>query len=260
MSHPFKLGAKKPVVLPNQPMLNRCKTLINPRAPLTLKRDQYSPKFQMFDNDQIGDCSAAGIGNIMIGAECLHGLSPIITTYNAVDFYSLTTGYNPADPSTDKGAVLSDVLSYAVRNGFTAGYYKYYPIWGTLDCHDRNALGNAMNILGGVYCGFALASADSTSVGEVWDTVTPGDQTQWSWGGHCAVLWSYEGLADTDIVYIITWGGLQKATWRWVHARIFEAHAIACRDFLPAVRSPAQAYTWEEMVEVTRTFSQSVQG
>lgn len=257
MLHNFKLGAKKPVIIPNQPFFNKCRAIMEPRAPLSLGRHNLNPQFQMFDNDQIGDCSSAGIANTMIAFSALSGTTPIVTTSDAVNFYSLSTGYNPANPSTDQGGVLSEVLAYATRNGYDAGYYKYVPLWGTLDPHDRNALGNVMYQFGSVYCGFGLAQADNDTVGEVWDTTTPGDQTSWSWGGHCALLFAYDGLADTDIVYIATWGGLQKATWRWVHARIFEAHAVAFRDLMPATGHTRVGQTWEELASVTESFKNS---
>lgn len=256
--HDLKLGARRPKVIPHQPYFNRCSALIAPRAPLALPRHDVHPAYQMFDNDQIGDCSSAGIANTMISFSALSNTTPIITTNDAVNFYSLSTGYNPADPSTDQGGVLSEVLAYAVVNGYTAGYYKYFPLWGTLDPHDRNALGNGINMFGSVYCGFGLAQADYTTVGEVWDTETPGDQTGWSWGGHCALLFAYEGLADTDIVYIATWGGLQKATWRWVHARIFESHVVAFRDLMPASGQTLIGQTWDELAAVTRQFQSCV--
>lgn len=250
----LKLGVKPPVILPNQPNFSKVAALISPKAPAVLNRDHINPNAKMYANDKIGDCSAAGIANLMSAIMALNGMGVHISTQDVINFYSLSTGYNPENPLTDEGGVLSEVLAVALSKGFLAGDYSYYPLWGSLDPSDRNAMGNVMNMMGAVYCGFGLAEADEYTVGGVWDTTTPGKQDSWSWGGHCAIIWSYTGLADTDIVEIITWGSLQKATWRWVRARIFEAHALAFRQFLSPHGTNHLGQTWNSLVSMNKAF------
>lgn len=253
-----KLGAKRPKILPNQPDFSRVKAFIEPKAPPMLHRADIDPHPQMFDNDQIGDCSSAGLANIMLASTALWSRDKItvpLTAADAVRFYEQSTGYNPAVPGSDQGGVLTEVLAYAMSHGYKVGqWWTYVPLWGSLDIHDQNAIANVMHTLGAVYCGFGLAEADQYTVGQVWDTTTPGDQSSWSWGGHCAVLWSYAGLGDTDLVDILTWGGIQKATWRWVKARMFEAHAVGFRQLLPASGTNQLGDTWDQMVQLNNSY------
>jgi hypothetical protein len=151
-----------------------------------------------------------------------------------VALYSASTGYVPGDPSTDQGGVELDVLGYQASHGFDTG--DQAPLVGafaTFDPRDRATFASTMALLGPVYLGVNLASADlDTSV--VWDTATPGDQTPGSWGGHCLLAWDYTGLGDTDTVRLATWGTLQPCTWRWLADRCEEAHVLIWRQLMKA--------------------------
>lgn len=208
------------------------------RAPPVLNRSitAYTP--QMFDNDRYGNCTAASYGNNIIAAAAVAPIPwlPIITTEKVDRFYSASTGFDPADPSTDQGAVLADVLAFQAQNGFDHGAQdEYVADFATIDPEDINALCSVMAATGALYVGVNLAQADQTDA--VWDTSAPGDQTPGSWGpnggGHCPGLWDYSGTGPTDIVRVITWAGLRPATWRWWISRAAngngEAHMLTWR-------------------------------
>lgn len=202
--------------------------------PAVLDRSKIAYQPELDDNDTLGNCTAVGYANGARAVAALAGITINIPTSTVVTFYSDSTGYNPADPSTDQGGNELAVLLYALQKGFPAGdQLMLAGNYGTMDPTDRFANADAMARYGFVYSGLALAKADQNDDSEVWDTDTPasaGDPTPGSWGDHCALLWDYTGLEDTDIVTVATWGFKKRATWRWVKSRQEEAHSVSWRN------------------------------
>jgi hypothetical protein len=184
----------------------------------------YAP--QLDRNDQIGDCGLVGLANGARADAALQGFRLNITTETVVGWYS-RFGY----PAQDNGTVLLDVLASQAQHALQAE--DQLPLTGpyaTIDPQDRPMLARVMARVGWSYVGVNLAAADQ--VAEVWDTATPasaGDPTPGTWGRHCLDLLYYDGLDDTDLVYIATWGMIHPATWRWVRSRLDEAHAVIWR-------------------------------
>ncbi len=190
---------------------------------------------QMFGNDQIGDCTAAALGNTALAVSALDGFDAIVEQPAVEAFYSATSGYVPGHAATDVGAVLTDVLAYQARSGFNTGAQLLTGPWATVDPFDRNLLAVGMETFGAVLLGVALSDADMRRVGQTWDAGTMssgGDPTPGSAGLHCLLAFSYAGLRDGDLVRLATWGGMQAATWRWVGRAIREAHVVAWRPLL----------------------------
>lgn len=206
------------------------------QAPARLMRDHivYAP--QMDDNDTLSDCTAAGLANLARGEAALAGWQLTIPTADVLKFYSQSTGYVPGQPATDQGGVMVDVLTSQQRQGFDIGQLApFVGLWGNLAVDDLNLVRVVMSRLGIAYVGIDLALADQTS--GIWDIDSPasqGDPTPGSWGGHCVCFWDYTGTADTDIVRIVTWGGLQSATWRWVRSRMVEVYGLYHPQFANA--------------------------
>jgi hypothetical protein len=227
MFHPMKLGRVAKPVPANAPSLRRHAMAQATAAPV-LDRTHLRYRPQIFANQSVGDCTCAAIGNAVLGQAALWGYTVDITDAKVLALYSAVSGYDPAKPETDKGAVEVDVLSYQATHGFDGGgQTPYVGLWASIEPGDLNLLRVATERLGVGYLGLNLALADQQ--GGVWDTDTPaadGDPTPGSWGGHAALLWSWTGLGDTDTVLIATWGTLQRATWRWVGSRLDEAHAL----------------------------------
>ncbi|WP_182357075.1 hypothetical protein [Komagataeibacter europaeus] len=231
-----KLGCSPAEHRPGQPHLSVMRGFCARQAPPRLIRDRIDPRPAMLGNDALGDCTSAGIGNHLHATGALAGFDVDgVTTDAAVRFYSLSTGYVPGNPNTDNGGTEVDVLTTAARDGYALTDQTLFPIWGSADPGDLNGIRNITAGLSAAYLGVQLATADmwedqDGNLPPVWDTDSPadhGDQTPGSAGGHCLLLWDYAGTADTDLVTLLTWGGKQKATWRWVRSRIMEAHGLA---------------------------------
>ena len=78
---------------------------VNPRA------------WGMLGNDTVGDCAIAGLMHLIQGQSANIGDPLFATTKQAIDLYSAVTGYNPNDPDSDQGTVVTDLLKYAVQHG-----------------------------------------------------------------------------------------------------------------------------------------------
>jgi hypothetical protein len=214
-----------------------------PTYPPVLDRGRFQFQPGMDDNDQIGDCTAAGYANGARAAAALSGYGIEITVPQAVDFYSQCSGYNPKTPlvdgenPTDTGAVLADVLTVQAKGGFAATNQMLVADFATVEPADLNAIRAITARTGMLYCGVDLALADQAPAA-FWDINTPaaaGDPAPGSWGGHCLGLWDWTGTRDTDLVRLATWGTFQTATWRWVKSRLVEAHAVMWRDLGSAI-------------------------
>jgi len=221
------------------------------QAPPRLDRSHIDPKPLMLANDTLGDCTAAGLGNHIRSTAALARFEIGVRNADAILFYERSTGYSPTVPGSDQGGIESDVLTYASRNGYALYDQTLYPIWGTAEPDDLNGMRNIMAALGPAYLGVQLAIADQAD--GVLDTDTPGDQTPGSWGGHCLLAWDYTGTGDTDLVSLLTWGTVRKATWRWVRSRIMECHGLAWRQLMPA-NGLVSGQDWDALVGANRDY------
>ncbi|GAN54897.1 hypothetical protein [Tanticharoenia sakaeratensis] len=241
MTHPtLRLGARPAETRPRQPHLSGLRMMAR-AAPPKLIRSHINPSPLMLDNDTLGDCTSAGLGNSIRALSALNGFQTAITPQNAVSFYSASTGYVPGNAATDQGGIEVDVLGYAAAHGYPVQNQTLFPLWGTIALDDFNGMRLAMAAFGATYFGVQLALADQASIGAVWDTDTPasaGDPTPGSWGGHCLDGWSYTGTGDTDIVTLLTWGTTQRCTWRWLRSRLMEAHGV----LWPQLATPSPAF------------------
>jgi hypothetical protein len=202
-------------------------------APAVIDRSDVPFTPHLDDNDQIGDCTAVALANCARAAAALRGDKQFaISTADVICFYEQSTGYVWGEPQTDRGGVIASVLAYQAAHGFPVDHTKIKGAWGTFDPRDRNLMGVAIDVVGSVDLGVALADADKAMT--IWDTNSPasaGDPAPGSWGGHSLMIFAYTGLGDTDLVELGTWGEWQRATWRWIDSRVQEAHAIAWRRF-----------------------------
>ena len=212
---------------------------------------------QMFGNNDLSDCTAAGLGNAALALGALDGFQPVVDSGAVEAFYSATSGYVPGQPATDRGAVLTDVLAYQARTGFNSGAQLLTGPWATVDPYDRNLLALGMETCGVVVLGVALSEADMRRIGQVWDVgvmSTGGDPTPGSAGLHCLLGFDYAGLKDGSLLRLATWGGLQPATWQWVEQAIREAHVVVWRSVLATSGVNWSGVSYETLAAETAAF------
>jgi hypothetical protein len=150
----------------------------------------------------LGDCTAAGACHLADVYSAGGGAPAAMTAAQAIAFYSLSTGYNPADPSTDQGGDEVTVLTTWQQKGLDGN--GLHPIKGFVLVDGANAplLFASCWLLGGLYFGLELteAMANTSGPGYLWvpGTANPAD-------GHCVVGAGGDSSGKGQI-NINTWG------------------------------------------------------
>lgn len=224
-----------------------------PPVPLTQNWFSEVTNWPMMENQNWGDCAFASIGHMRQSwTQYSCGKQSVMTDQMVLAAYSAVTGFDPDDPNTDQGAVLTDVLAYWMNRGFAVEPGKQERILGYCAVNPSNVMNVArtINIFGSAYVGLNLPIAWQDA--EVWD-VPPGgkplrgDWEPGSWGGHCVPLMGYNGTNAGDSITIITWGATKHMTWRaWV-AYADECYGVLDRDWLEESGNAPQGFSFEQL-------------
>lgn len=191
-------------------------------------------------NDQIGDCTIAGICHAFSAMAVYAGFhEPIFADAAVTTAYSAVSGYVPGDPATDNGADMATVLSYMSKTGIPDEMGKVHKVagWAAFgDPQNETLLAQTLAATGTVYLGSEIQQAqeDQFSSGQPWEWV-PGQPPI---GGHCYVL-QRRAVGGVGILRMATWGAIQPATrqFQWNaggSAGGGEAYYVASEDYISA--------------------------
>jgi hypothetical protein len=185
----------------------------------------------MMDNAQIGDCTCAAAGHLLMEWTANAQSKTVIPTdAQIIAAYSAITGYNPKTGANDNGAQEIDVLNYWRQTGIAGHKIQAYM---ALEPSNHTHIMDGTWIFGGCYIGLALpkSAQAQTSNKQIWSVPpsgTGGDGAPGSWGGHAVPVVAYDSRSLT----VVTWGALQTMTWGFWAAYCDEAYAIISPDFL----------------------------
>jgi len=185
----------------------------------------------MMDNDQIGDCTCAAAGHlIMEWTATAQSKMDTPSDQQIVAAYSAITGYNPVTGANDNGAQEIDVLNYWRQQGIAGHKIQAFM---ALEPSNHTHVMDAVWIFGGCYIGLALpkTAQAQTSNKQIWSVPpqgTGGDGAPGSWGGHAVPVVAYDSRSLT----VVTWGALQTTTWGFWAAYCDEGYAILSPDYL----------------------------
>lgn len=178
-------------------------------------------------NDRIGDCTCAAVGH-MIEAFTTYGQGQTVTVtdQDVLTVYEQVTGYNPADPSTDQGAYIQDILGYWAQTGIAGHTILAY---ASVDVANMTEVQQAIDLFGAVDIGlnFPSSAMDQFNAGQTWD-VAAGSPIL---GGHCVPVGEYD--ADGTLT-CVTWGRVQKMTDAFWQQYVDEAWVVITRDWVNA--------------------------
>jgi hypothetical protein len=108
----------------------------------------------MMDNDQIGDCTCAAAGHLIMEWTANAGKTMIVPTDDQiVAAYSAVMGYNPQTGANDSGAVEIDGLNYWRQSGITGHQIGAYV---ALEPSNHHHIMDAVYVLEGRYIGMPL--------------------------------------------------------------------------------------------------------
>ncbi|MFL4947470.1 hypothetical protein ACJ6WE_08870 [Streptomyces sp. MMS24-I31] len=222
MSTTFRLGK-----LPAQPARPHLKLspvlrerLAAPPASADWQAD--SIRWPMYANDQVGDCTCAGVGHMVnqltfygTGTEEMPAESSVLGMYSAI------TGYDPSDPNSDTGAYCQDVLAYWRKTGLEGHKVVAY---ASLDVSNLTEIKQAIALFGAVYVGlsFPNTAMDQFNQGKPWDVVK-GAKIE---GGHCVIVGAY-GKGKLGLV---TWGEETEMTEAFWKKYVDEAWVVLDAD------------------------------
>ncbi len=197
--------------------------------------------FAMLANDKYGDCVEAGYAHqVQIWGDKA-GIPFVPTDAEALSAYTAITGFNPSDPSTDKGTDILTALGYWQKTGLggqkITAYAKVAPT-------NLEQVKEAIAWYGGAYIGVQLPTSAQSQVGKEWTVTIGPDAVAGSWGGHCIPLCSY----DQNTVTCVTWGALQPMTWEFFTTYCDEAFVMLATDWISATGASPSNLAWGQLM------------
>lgn len=173
--------------------------------------NQYDPSylFPMLANDEIGDCTIAGMAH---GDTVWSGLVGNLSIYPVElvkkIYFHLTGG-------DDTGLAMLTVLNYFRKN--LVMNERIYAYMG-LNPHNHTHVKQAIMLFGGIFLGFQVQEKCLQDfVTKV--TWTPGELLN---AGHAVFATGY----DEEGINVLTWGNTHKGTWDWWDWCVDEAYVI----------------------------------
>jgi hypothetical protein len=209
----LKLGRLRPTERPKLRLSRYMKAGLRTSPPVihwTGPADSSTSLFNILANDELGDCTSAGAGHIIDIFRAWNGSrAAAVTRAQAIAFYSKSTGYDPNDPSTDRGGDEITVLNawrdkgyFADGSGKIAGYVG-------VDAGNLEECKAAIWLFGNLYFGVELPDAwlrpAPRGNGFTWDIAGDPDPNN----GHCFIAGAY----NSNGAIIDTWGLIGTMTW-----------------------------------------------
>ena len=158
-------------------------------------------------NEKIGSCVVASGYHVLGTMTGNAGGVFVANDKQIISDYSAIGNYNPAVPSSDKGADEQTALNYWVKNGFADG--SKLAGWVAVDATNRAEIQAAIYLFENIY--FGMEMPDSwihpmpTSSGFVWRVSGEGNPNN----GHCVMGTGYNDVG----IQIVSWGLSGTVTW-----------------------------------------------
>lgn len=192
-----------------------------PAPPTSVDWTKGVKDWLMLGNDTLGNCTIAGAMHAIQGWTLNSSTEAVFTNNDAVTYYEKFDGYNPADPNTDQGGVLLDVLTDWKNQGINGHKIDAFALANT---GNLTEIKQALSLFGPLYSGLEFPnSAYGQSVWEVTDDKSIS-------GGHCVVIIGYNVTGPI----IISWGALYQVTWEFFNQYFDEVYAAISPDWLNA--------------------------
>lgn len=186
-------------------------------------------KWPMWKNDILGCCTQVSVASA-IRVFTVNTKKPMfLSDEDVVKNYSDESGYNPNDPSTDKGAVELDVLTRWTKQGYVgpAGTNILYA-FGSISPKNLTNIKKSIYFFGGCYIGIDVPNYAMTNAQEntgVWELEYYDNDII---GGHAVFLHGY----DDNYFYFNTWGENWKMSMSFFETYCEEAYGLISKDFL----------------------------
>jgi hypothetical protein len=210
-----------------------------PTPPAEFGYEDRIKTWGVLGNDDYGDCvlAAAAHDTMLWGALGAHPVE--FTDDGVLSDYSVVTGFNINDPSTDQGTDMQAAASYRLKVGVVdskgvrhriGAYVSVEP--GNVEQHKAAAW-----LFGAIDIGIMLSDLQmhQTRAGEPWS----GKLTR-NIGGHCVPL---VGFKDGYLL-VISWGEVQRVDPAFFEAYNDESIAYFSQEMINRGAGPAGTYVW----------------
>ena len=179
-----------------------------PKPPAYFGHEAMVKNWGMLGNDSVGDCVLAG-GAHETEVWCAEGGKLVsFSPRSVISDYSAITGYDPSDPSSDKGTDLQVAASYRRKTGLLDANGKRHRVGAYLALTPGNWAQHlqALYLFGAVGIGirFPRSAMDQFNAGKYWSL----NKTSPIEGGHYVPLVAKRGAH----LVCVTWGKLQPMT------------------------------------------------
>jgi hypothetical protein len=217
-----------------------------PAPPASLDISTKVSSWGMMANDQLGDCTCAAAGHLIMEWTANAGKQTVTPTdQQIIAAYSAITGYNPVTGANDNGANEVDVLNYWRQTGIAGDQIGGYV---ALEPANHTHVMDSVYMFEGCYIGLQLpkTAQAQTQNNQPWSVPpsgTGGDGAPGSWGGHAVPVVAY----DTRGVTVVTWGALQIMTWSFWATYCDEAYAILSTDYINGNKQAPQGFSLQQL-------------
>lgn len=206
--------------------LNNYLTGITP--PVKAGHQTLVKSWGMLGNDEYGDCVCAGAGHETMLWNAEASKTVTVETTQALAMYTSITGFNPNDPNTDQGTDMEAAAKWRRKTGILDDKNARHKVAAYLDIQvgNKTELKQAIYLMSAVGVGFNFPDSAMTqfNAGKPW-TVVKGSSIE---GGHYVPAVGY----DSEYIYVITWGKVQKMAWAFFVEYCDEAIAYVSQDML----------------------------
>jgi hypothetical protein len=224
-----KLGRKAVVTDSRTLRLSKFFTAALPPPPVSRSWSHGVVDWGALGNIILGDCTIAGAMHVVqVWTANVLGKPAVFSFDDAVHYYEIWDGYNPADPSTDQGGILLNCCKFwqsQTLKGY--GLKAFATVLPATTEHVKQAI----NLFGGLYIGLTVPAyimPQDGNVPEVWDVDENADNT--IIGGHCVAVTGY----DAKGVDFISWGTNYSMTWTFWNTFVDESYALLSSDWIEA--------------------------
>jgi hypothetical protein len=225
------------------------------QPPAAVSRPHPGFKWGMLANDKIGDCVIAMMLHSIEDFHLDAGTPvPAFADEDAISIYSAITGYNPNDPSSDRGTNERTAMRYWEHPGLKTSDGDTHTIVATVavDPSNLNECRIAIDEFVDLQIGIALPiTAQGQQEWAVVGDGKTGDSAPGSWGGHGIPYREY----DAETFKCVTWGAelLLSVPFHQDYAQ--EAHVIVTQEMLNKQGIGPSGVAWDELVADIKALS-----
>lgn len=204
-----KFGRRRPIA--RAPRLALARYLTAELPPLPPSVDYATPArralSQMYLNDQLGCCVVAAMAHLIgVFTANASGAAAIFQPADLIALYENIGGYNPLDPTSDRGCDEQTALNFWQHHGAPPGSHAVAG-WLAVDPTNVEQVKAALYLFENLFFGIELPDAwvqAASADGFVWDVGTPNPNN-----GHAVAGVGY----DRHGIQIATWGMVGTLTW-----------------------------------------------